>query len=64
VEEELDESLLWIELAVDVGLAIASRVADLAAEGNELLAIVIASQKTAKSRRAATQKKPRDRGGA
>ncbi|MCJ7543127.1 MAG: four helix bundle protein [Phycisphaerae bacterium] len=50
VEEEADETVFWIELAVDAGLAARPRVANLLTEGNEILAIVTASRKTAKSR--------------
>ena len=50
VEEETDESLFWIEVAVDAGLAKESRITPLAQEGTEILRIVIASRKTAKAR--------------
>lgn len=49
VEEESDESLFWIELAVDAGLAREGLVTSLAAEGLEILKTVIASRKTAKA---------------
>ena len=52
VEEETDETLFWIDFAPEAGLAKRSRVEDLIAEGQEILAIVVASEKTAKSRRA------------
>jgi four helix bundle protein len=48
VEEEADETLLWMELAVEDGLIPESRVQDLHAEGNEILSIVIQSIRTAK----------------
>jgi len=50
VEEEADETVFWIELAADAGLIARPRVADLLREGNEILAIVTASRKTAKSK--------------
>jgi four helix bundle protein len=50
VEEETDESLFWIEVAVDAGLVKESRVTSLAGEGTEILRIVISSRKTAKAR--------------
>ena len=51
VEEELDESLYWMELLVESRTTRQDRVADLAKEANELLAIAVASIKTARSRR-------------
>jgi four helix bundle protein len=51
VEEECDESLLWMELLVDNNLVKASRLCDLMKEGNELLAIVVSSAKTARTSR-------------
>jgi len=49
VEEECDESLFWMELLVDNGYVKASRLRDLMQEGDELLAIVVSSAKTARS---------------
>jgi len=51
VEEEADETVFWITFSVDAELAKESLVKDLVTEGREILAIVIASQKTAKARR-------------
>ena len=51
VEEEADEAVFWIDFSVDAGLSKRTRVSKLIAEGQEILAIVIASEKTAKSRR-------------
>ncbi len=48
VEEECDESLFWMELLHESGLIAARRVQSLMAEGNEILAIVVASIRTAK----------------
>lgn len=48
VQEEADETLFWIELATEAKLVKESLVTDLVREGRELLAIVIASRKTAK----------------
>ena len=53
VEEECDESLFWMELLVDNNLVKAARLGALMKEGNELLAIVVASTKTARSSRGA-----------
>lgn len=49
VEEECDESIFWMELLVDNHLIKAARLADLMREGNEILAIVVSSAKTARS---------------
>src|SRR5438093_10950535 len=53
VEEECDESLFWMELLVDNSLVKASRLLGLMKEGDELLAIVVSSAKTARSSRGA-----------
>jgi four helix bundle protein len=50
VEEEADESALWIELMSDSGLVASRRLAKLLAEANELTAIMVASRKTCKAR--------------
>lgn len=48
VEEESDEALYWIEMLVELGLTSDKRTADLVREANEILAIAIASIKTAR----------------
>jgi four helix bundle protein len=48
VEEECDESLFWIELLIENNLVKTSRLEELMREGNEILAIVVASAKTAR----------------
>jgi four helix bundle protein len=48
VEEELDESLYWLELLVDSGIVSSDRVALLLREADELLAITVSSIRTAK----------------
>jgi four helix bundle protein len=50
VEEEADESAYWLELIVESGLLPAARVEDLLAEANELVAIFVASARTAERR--------------
>lgn len=50
VEEECDESLFWMELLVEGQLVPAPRLADLRREGSEILAIPVASLRTARSR--------------
>jgi four helix bundle protein len=48
VEEECDESLFWMELLVENNFITARRLTSLMQEGDELLAIVVASAKTAR----------------
>jgi four helix bundle protein len=48
VHEELDESVFWVELAPDANHVKPDVVAPVLSEGNQLLAIVIASLNTAK----------------
>jgi four helix bundle protein len=49
VEEECDEALFWMELLVDNNLVKRSRLQSLMAESHEVLAIVVASSKTARN---------------
>jgi four helix bundle protein len=49
VVEEADETVFWLELLSDSGIIPASKLRKLMAEGNELVAIFLASRKTAKS---------------
>ena len=53
VEEECDESAYWMEMIIDRKLLKPRRVDDLLAEANELLAITVASIKTARLARKA-----------
>ncbi len=48
VEEEIDESIYWLELLVECEMLKADEAAPLIKEGNELLSIVVASIKTAR----------------
>lgn len=50
IEEEADETCLWLELLIDRGLLSTRRVQPLLNEANELTAIFVASRKTAVSR--------------
>lgn len=50
VEEECDECLYWMELAIEAALVKPARLKELMAETNEILSIVIASINTAKKR--------------
>ena len=48
VEEELDETQYWLEVAIEAGLLAATHVRDLFREADELLGIVVASIRTAR----------------
>jgi len=50
VEEEADEVLYWLELLAEANIVKAERLADLQAEGDEILAMVVASIRTVKRR--------------
>lgn len=50
VEEEADETIYWLELAVESGLTSERDASRLIIEANELTAIFTASKKTARSR--------------
>ena len=50
VEEECDESIFWMELLVDNNLIKRSRLKALMQEGDEIMAIVVASANTLRSR--------------
>jgi four helix bundle protein len=52
VEEEADESCLWLELLVDAGLLGSRQVQPLLQEANEITAVLVASRKTAAGRQA------------
>ena len=49
VEEECDESLFWMELLMENNLVKPARLGNLMKEADEILAIVVASAKTARS---------------
>ncbi len=51
VEEEYDESIYWMELIVEAGLMDEKRLNELKNEANEILSMVVASIKTARSRK-------------
>jgi four helix bundle protein len=51
VEEEADETMYWMELIVEAGLLSNNPVSALYREADEILAIVVASIKTARSSR-------------
>ena len=54
VEGEADESLFWLELAEEIGIGDGHKLRELKEEANQLVAIVVASKKTA--RRSTSQK--------
>ena len=51
VEEEADESLLWLDLLIEARLVPSARVFDLRHESEELVAITVASIRTARGGR-------------
>ena len=51
VEQELDETALWLELLVESGIVSAPKLDALHQETNELLKIIVTSIKTAKKRK-------------
>jgi len=53
VEEEADESIYWLEMLVEAGLMPSERVANLMQVAQEILAITVASIKTARGRKRA-----------
>jgi four helix bundle protein len=52
VVEESDENVFWLELISDTGILDKEKTEPLLKEGNELLAIFAASQRTAKANKA------------
>jgi four helix bundle protein len=50
VEEEADESAYWMELLTEAGLVPEHRLGNLLGEANELVAIVVASIRTARGK--------------
>jgi four helix bundle protein len=50
VEEECDESLYWMELLIDVGRVKPEQIGQLMKEGDEIIAIVVSSIRTARER--------------
>jgi len=54
VEEELDESLYWMELVIESNLIARNRLGPLMKEGQELLAMTVSSINTARKRKNAS----------
>ena len=50
VEEEADETVYWLELLVEAKIVASNRLAPLLTEVNELVAMVVASQRTLRKR--------------
>jgi four helix bundle protein len=50
VEEECDEALYWMQMLIEADIMKTSRLAELMNEANEIIAIVVSSIKTARSR--------------
>ena len=46
VEEEADERMYWLELLVEIGILPAAKLSELIDELNQIVAMVVASQKT------------------
>ena len=55
VEEEADESMYWLELLIDAGLVKEERLAELKKDFNEVLAMIVASIKTLRSKKSKIQ---------
>jgi hypothetical protein len=53
VLEEADETLFWLELLVDSGVARPEKTAPILREANELVSIFVASLRTAKGLKSA-----------
>lgn len=51
VEEEVDESAFWLELIIESGLMPNKKIESLLKEADELTAIFVSSNKTAKSKK-------------
>jgi len=58
VEEEADETAFWLELLDECCLAPTTRIVPLSREAGELLAITVASIRTARMRRGAARTNP------
>jgi four helix bundle protein len=52
VEEECDEALYWIDVLVELGCTTENLASALKTEGNEIVAIVVSSIKTARRNKA------------
>ena len=57
IEEEADETALWLELIADDGMLPAEKVAPLLKEADEITAMMVSAQKTARGLRIAVNPK-------
>ena len=57
VEEEADESLYWMGLLIEAGIKVDMEMEVLMKEAGELLAITVASIKTARKRKTLSNKR-------
>ena len=55
VEEEVDESLYWMELLIEAGMEVSGNMEALMKEAGEILAITVASIKTARKNKKMTR---------
>jgi four helix bundle protein len=51
VEEECDETLYWMQMLIEAGVMKRSRLTELMNEADQIIAIVVSSIKTARSRK-------------
>lgn len=51
VEEECDEALYWMQMLIEAGIVRASLLTELMSEANQIIAIVVSSIKTARTRK-------------
>jgi len=58
VEEELDESMFWLEFVVALATNLRSEVVPLYKEADELLAIIVSSIKTTRQKQEQAQNRP------
>jgi len=49
--QELEETVYWLELLVDSGIVKAARMSELLKEADELIAILVTSSRTVKTRK-------------
>jgi len=60
VEEELDETLYWLELIVESGIVKANLLDDLIKENQELFKIIVSSIKTMKKKMTSAKSNPKN----
>ena len=55
VEEESDETVFWLEMILEAGIFTKEKMAPLLKEANEIVAIIVASKKSAKKNKSAIE---------